>query len=122
MQLAKLMETVLDSSPDSWRLVTGEIAVYRPDVSISMSWGAEFVEVRFHNSLVYRTPYVLSNGTFFPLPQPARDGTLAVTRHACALMKIVDALGRAPRPGYSSYESDLSRAGFTIVDGDVPGF
>jgi hypothetical protein len=37
-------------------------------------------------------------------------------------MKIIDALGRATRPDFSPYESDLTRAGFTVVDEEWPSF
>lgn len=55
------------------------------------------------------------------LPLPKLKG-LGVPRRACDLMKVIDRMGKAPRPDFNPYESDLKRAGFTITDEAWPAF
>jgi hypothetical protein len=119
------------------------VAAYIPDVSVTMAWGLKwnqdfkedwckqfpdpkahgcFLDVFFNNALVFRTAYVWVDGITFPLPRRTKDGDLQVTERACKLMKIIDRMGLAPRPDYESYESDLRRAGFTVVVEEWPKF
>jgi hypothetical protein len=47
---------------------------------------------------------------------------LEVDRSACESMEVIDSMGRAVRPSHDKYESDLRRAGFTVVDKEWPRF
>ncbi len=121
----------------------GSVGVYMPNVSITMAWGLQwrddfeeewckqfpdpeahgcFLNVFFNNAMVFRTAYVWVDGINLPLPRRTKDDGLEVTKNACALIKIIDALGKALRPDYSPYESDVKRAGFTMVDERWPEF
>lgn len=118
------------------------VGVYIPDVSITIAWGLEwrkdfqedwckkfpdptahggFFDIFFNNALVYRALYVGVDGIFFTLPRH-QDGKLEVTKRACELMKVIDRMGKSPRQDFESYESDVQRAGFTIVDEEWPKF
>jgi hypothetical protein len=116
------------------------IAVYVPDVSITMAYGLEvgdgeytadwtdafpdksakihFVDIFFNNALVYRDTYVSADGGGVALPVPARrsDGTLEVTEGACKLTRLLDSLGRAG----SDFDFNVRRAGFKVVKTDWP--
>jgi hypothetical protein len=117
-------------------------AVHIPDVSITMAWGLKWQEdfqgewcknfpdphanggwldIFFHSALVYRSSYVWVDGIYLPLPKH-KDGRLEVPKRACDLMSIIDQMGQSPRPDFNPYESDLKRAGFTVVDEEWPKF
>jgi hypothetical protein len=81
-----------------------------------------FLDVFFNNAMVFRERYVWVDGIHLPLPRRTKSGGLEVASNACALTRITDALGKAPRPDYNPYESDVKRAGFTVVDEDWPKF
>ena len=119
------------------------VAVYVRDVSITMAWGLKwledfkedwcknfpdpkahggFVDVFFNNALVYRTAYVWVDGIHFPLPRHTKGKELEVDKRACEFMEVIDSMGRAARPAYDKYQSDLRRAGFTVVDKEWPTF
>lgn len=119
------------------------VAVYIPDVSITMAWGLKwledfkedwcknfpnskanggFVDVFFNNALVYRTAYVWVDGIHFPLPRHTQGAALEVDKGACEFMEVIDSMGRAARPAYDKYQSDLRRARFTVVDKEWPTF
>jgi hypothetical protein len=118
------------------------VASYIPDVSITMAWGLEwnkdfkedwcanfpapkahggYLDIFFNNALVYRSAYVWVDGVTLPLPQ-RKGGKLEVTKRGAALMKIIDAMGRSPRPDFNPYESDINRAGFIVVDKSAKDF
>ena len=119
------------------------VAVYIPEVSITVAWGpkwledftddwckkisdqkanAGFVDMFFNNSLVYRTPYVQVDGIYFPPPRLTGGGALEVDKDACVFMRLVDSIGRSARTSDDTYESDLRRAGFAVVDKEWPKF
>jgi hypothetical protein len=120
-------------------------AVYIPDVSITMAWGltwredfeepwverfpnhqasAEWLDIFFNNALVFRTPYVIVDGgrVTLPLPKYADDDALQVTEGECALLQLIDEMGRGKRPDFASYRLDVKRAGFTVVSTVWPNF
>ena len=120
----------------------GNVGVYIPDVSITIEWGLEwrkdfkedwcknfpapeahggFLDFFFNNGLVYRAAYVWVDGIFFPLPRHA-NGKLVVMKRTCDLMKVIDRMGKSPRPDHNPYESDVRRAGFEVVDDEWPKF
>ena len=76
----------------------------------------------FNNALVYRTAYVWVDGIHFPLPRHTQGAALEVDKGACEFMEVIDSMGRAARPAYDKYQSDLRRAGFTVVDKEWPTF
>ncbi len=76
----------------------------------------------FSNALVYRAAYVWVDGIHLPLPRHTKAGSLEVTKRACALMKVIDRMGKSRRPDFNPYESDVDRAGFTVVDEEWPMF
>lgn len=169
MDLRNLLKTVIESAPKDWYLTAEapsyhdhlrffekyegqenvlrveahhSVAVYIPDVSITMAWGLKwaedfeghwcknfpdpkanggFLDVFFNNALVYRALYVWVDGIYLPLPQRTEEGNFKVTNRACSLTKIIDRMGKSPRPDHHPYESDVRRAGFTVVDEEWPG-
>jgi hypothetical protein len=121
----------------------GSVGVYIPDVSITIAWGLEwnkdfkeewcknfpdpkahggFLDIFFNNALVYRAAYVWVDGIFVPLPRRTKDDKLEVTKRACDLMKVIDRMGKSPRQDFNPYESDVKRAGFTVVEEEWPKF
>ena len=119
------------------------VGVYIPDISITIAWGLEwredfkadwcknfpdpkahggFLDMFFNNALVYRAVYVWVDGIFLPLPRHTQDDTLEVTIRACDLMKVIDRMARAHAKISTRYESDVKRAGFTVVDEEWPKF
>jgi len=161
MHLQELLSLIFASSREQWHLIVDSpsyhdhleffevyngqknvlhveehrgVAVYIPDVSITMAWGLKWqknfqadwcnqfsdpaacggwLDVFFHNAMAYRVPYVWVNGAYFPLPQH-RNNALVVSRIACDFMELITSMEHAPRPG--QYESDLNTAGFKVVD------
>ena len=121
----------------------GTVGVYIPDVSITIAWGLEwnkdfreewckkfpdpkahggFLDMFFNNALAYRALYVWVDGIFLPLPRHTKDGKLEVTKRACELMKVIDRMGLSPRQDFNPYESDVQRAGFTVIEEEWPKF
>jgi hypothetical protein len=165
MDLRELLALIIKSSREDWNLIAGEtfhsqfgiegppptlhayshhsVAVYIPNVSISMEWGitwreryeAEWVitfpdphatgiylDIFFNHALVDRVPFVSVDGGNIKLPLPNNDVDLEVEKCACDLIKIIDRMGLAPRPDHNAYEADLRRAGFTVVNKEWPKF
>jgi hypothetical protein len=120
------------------------LAAYIPDVSISIEWGgikwrdryeADWVkkfpdphasgsnlDIFFNHALVYRTAYVSVDGGNIKLPCPNNDHDLKVEKGKCDLIRLIDRLGMAPRPGHNPYEGDLRLAGMTVVTEEWPRF
>ena len=151
MDLRKLVDKIISSAQEDWHLIADaptyhdrhhSVGVYIPDVSITVAsrlkWNDDFKEdwcknypdphasgcyldVFFNNALVFRAAYVWVDGVNLPLPQQ-NAGKLEVTKRACDLMKVFDRQGRSPRPDYNPYESDVSRAGFEVVEHEWPKF
>jgi hypothetical protein len=151
MTLPELWAIVLESSRQDWHFIETNpshhgahhsVAVYIPDVSITIAWGAKwkedyqaewckkfsspsayggFADVFFNNALVSRAPYVWVDGIFFPNPLPGDKG-IEVNKHACTFMKLIESMGSPTRPDHHLYEVDLRRAGFTVVNEEWPEF
>jgi hypothetical protein len=120
------------------------VAAYIPNVSISIEWGGlewrkqyeaawvkqfpdphasgSYLDIFFNHALVYRAAYVSVDGGNIKLPCPNNDVDLKVEKGACNLIKLIDRLGAAPRPGHNTYEGDLRRAGMTVVTEEWPLF
>lgn len=167
MTLEELLETIAESSTDEWwheacwgahsgpsyrdhleeeseHLITvkshSDIAVYKPDISITIAWGLDcmetfkaewvkkwydssasssFVDVFYNNALVYRERYVTVDGARanLPIPRQKLDATkekvmaLTVPRGRRNFIRLLDSFGRI-----SSFDEYFGDAGFTIVD------
>jgi|SRR5580658_585309 hypothetical protein len=165
MNLRELLALIIKSSREDWNFIAGtsfhsqfgiegpppalhayshhSLAVYVPDVAISMEWGIEwrenyqaawvekfpdphatavYLDVFFNHALVHRVPFVSVDGGNVKLPLPNNDHNLKVEQGACDLIKIIDRMGKAPRPDFHAYETELRIAGFTVVNEEWPKF
>ncbi len=132
-----------DGQPEVLRVEAhSNVGVYIPNVSITTAWGLEwnknyqdewcknfpdpsahgcYLDMFFNNALIHRTAYIWVDGIKLPLPRPRGD-KLSVTERACKLMKVMDRIGKSPRSNFNSYESDIARAGFTVIEEEWPTF
>jgi len=116
------------------------VAVYIPDVSITMAYGLDigdgryeqpwvknfpdenanvhFVDVFFNKALVYRDAYVTVDGgrILLPVPRRTKNGNLEVAERACRFVKLLDSMSH----NGSEFDFSIKRAGFTVVDEEWP--
>ena len=113
------------------------VAVYKPNVSISMAWGlvvnSDFVEhwandfsdskassrsvdIFYNNSLVYRGIYVEVDGGRSKLPLPANANDLTVPEKYYRFIKLLDEL----ESHYPRCEEYFKRANLQISDMEWP--
>ncbi len=125
---------------DHWNLETpshSEVAVYKPDVSITMAWGFEanddyvaewtkkfsdekarsfLVDVFYNNALVFREYLVSVDGARAYLPMPDGVDTLTVPVAYNSFVQLIESLSTRS----SEYSGYFDRAGFTAVDTPWP--
>lgn len=111
----------------------GMVASYKPDVSITLSWGltvnddfkeewankfsdpkasSHYVDVFFNNSLVYRDLYIVVDGGRAKLPLPRSRTELFVPRDYYLFIKLLDEID-----GYiSDYDRYFKGAGLNIIE------
>jgi hypothetical protein len=168
MNLRELLNTVSGSSPEDWHGIGcwghssgpsyhdhlsyrgqsnvfhvkthSDVAVYIPDVSITMAYGLDiaegnyeqewvknfpngnarihYVDVFFNNALVYRDAYVAvdGGGILLPVPRRADNGDLEVAERACMFVKLLDSMSQSG----SEFDVSIKRAGFKVVDTEWP--
>lgn len=120
-------------------------AVYIPDIDIRMAWGLTwnesfeepwvkefpnprawgvYLDILYRNALVLRVPYVeVDEGRVsLPLPIYTKAGKLKTTKSEVALISLIESISTTSRQGFHPYESDVDRAGITIVDERWPHF
>lgn len=117
---------------DRWDLDVpshGEIAVFKPDVSITMAWGfpsnddyqeewtqsfpdekakSDLVDIFYNNALVFRDRYVVVDGGRAYLPIPNND--LSVPQSYARFVELIDSL----RGGLAEFMQYFKMANFTI--------
>jgi hypothetical protein len=120
------------------------VAVYMPDVSITMAWGLDcnpdfkeewansfpdpkasshFVDLFYNNALVFREVYVNVDGARGDLPLPSivrgddkKIVALEVPRDKYRFFSLLDSISRGGR----EFERYFSQAGFTMVEREWP--
>jgi hypothetical protein len=110
----------------------GMVAVYRPDLSISLAWGFAvgtvtepwlhfadpegrrcLVDLFYMGTLVDRRSYISVDGGRASLPTPEdREGVLTVPSRHSALVRLIDSLENRE----SRYDEYFQRAGFKTID------
>jgi hypothetical protein len=129
---------VSTGSGDRWDLEVqshGEVAVFKPDVSITMAWGfpsnddyqeewthsftdekakSDLVDVFYNNALVFRSRYVCVDGARSFLPLPNHD--LSVPRSYVRFIELINSL----RGGNSEFMQYFKMSNFTITQDPWP--
>lgn len=115
----------------------GTVATYKPDISITMAWGLEwledfqepwansfpdrnasghYVDLFYNSALVFRAAYVAVDGGGVYLPLPRGKTVLEVPQAHYNLIGLLDSLTR----GRSEFASAFRRAGFKVIDAPWP--